>query len=237
MIKQLAHNFFTLLGLRVSRLPKSRPPAGPQGGAKYFNTGKLTPLEENSKELYDRFYSDRTALQQYYDKDRLAFYSMVSEHLRGCGMDLDNKDLLDVGCGTGHLMAEIQTWSKPRSLSGCDFADEAMKFSRERFPECRFFTHDINDPLPSTYDIILCTEVFEHLERPFVAIKNLVNAVRPGGSIAITVPNGRLDTSNEHINFWSPESWKAFLERECQECAVKTSLLGNGANFALIGRS
>jgi 2-polyprenyl-3-methyl-5-hydroxy-6-metoxy-1,4-benzoquinol methylase len=231
--KRLCQGFFARFGLRVMRLPRSGPP----GGGKYFNTGNLQPLEENSRDLYDHFYSDHEVLLQYYDEQRLAFYTAVSDCLRDNGLKLDGKDLLDVGCGTGHLLFELQKWSKPRSLVGCDFSEEAMKFSRERFPGCRFFTHDICGPLPGIYDVVLCTEVLEHLEKPFVAIQHLINAVRPGGHVVITVPNGRLDQLNEHINFWSPESWKAFVERECPDSTVATSLLQAGRyNFALIQR-
>lgn len=229
--KRLFHGFFALFGLRVSHLPRTPPKAGQQ----YFNTGRLTPLEENSLDLYERFYSDHAALDQYYDRQRLAFYSSVSKFLRDIGLKLDTKDVLDVGCGTGHLLSELQQWSCPRSLAGCDFSNSAVQFSCDCFPNCRFFTHDIYDPLPGVYDVILCTEVLEHLEDPFVAVRNISNAVRPGGNIIFTVPNGRLDDLNEHINFWSPESWKVFLERECPGHRLFTSLLNKGCyNIALL---
>jgi 2-polyprenyl-3-methyl-5-hydroxy-6-metoxy-1,4-benzoquinol methylase len=228
-IKRLAHGMFGLFGLRVQRIQK------PRGGERYHHGLNLTPLQHNSRDLYERFYSDDVALEEYFTAHRLSFYTAVSNGIREAGLGLDGKDVLDVGCGTGHLLSEVGTWSKPRSINGCDFSDASIKLSRERFPEGRFFRHDIYDPLPDSYDVVLCTEVVEHLERPFIALKNLLRAVRLGGAMVLTVPNGRLDTAIEHLNFWSPESWKIFVERECPGCSLETAtLLENRFNFALV---
>jgi 2-polyprenyl-3-methyl-5-hydroxy-6-metoxy-1,4-benzoquinol methylase len=210
-------------------------PTRPTGSAKYFNTGLLNPLQENSLELYERFYGDHEALNEYYQGRRLEFYRAVSAQVHASGVCLDNKDVIDVGSGTGHLLSELRQWSKPRRLTGCDFSEEAIKFSRQRFPGCSFFRHDIYVPLPEQFDVVLCTEVLEHLERPYVALANLLGAVRPGGALVLTVPDGRRDTTLEHINFWSPESWKAFIERECPRCRLETATLMKGdVNFGLL---
>lgn len=226
MSKRLIKGLFGLFGLRVSRISKVEP----TGSDRYFNKAYQTPLDENSRELYDRFYADRVALEEYYDTTRLALYSEISQRAKENGVVLDDKDVIDVGCGTGHLLAEFRRWAKPRSMTGCDFSEEGIRFSRERFPGCRFFRHDIYEPLPDSYDVLLCTEVLEHLEYPVKAIRNLINATRRGGVIIITVPNGRLDHLNEHINFWSPESWKVFVEKECPECASVCFTINNGYN-------
>ncbi|MFN0076450.1 MAG: class I SAM-dependent methyltransferase [Prosthecobacter sp.] len=229
--KKLVQDAFALLGLKVSRLAGGKP----SGSDKYFNTGQLTPLEENSKELYDTFYGDHQALEEYYQGYRIEFYSQVSRCVRENGVVLDGKRLLDVGCGTGHLLSELKSWSNPKCMDGCDFSDAAMQYSKAKFPGCHFFVQDITQPIPGQYDVVCCTEVIEHIERPFIALQNLMRVVAPGGCLIVTVPNGRKDTSNEHINFWSPESWKVFLERECPSCAIKTTTLMDGRiNFGLI---
>lgn len=57
-------------------------------------------------------------------------------------------------------------------------------------------------------------EVLEHLEYPDRALQTLTGALRPGGTLLLTVPQGRIDRSRYHINFWSPESWKLFIEAQ-----------------------
>lgn len=39
------------------------------------------------------------------------------------------------------------------------------------------------------FDKIICTEVLEHIDEDYVAIKELYRVLKPGGTIAITVPN------------------------------------------------
>ena len=79
----------------------------------------------------------------------------------------------------------------------------------------KFKYHDIYLPIGKKFDFVLCSEVLEHLEDPYLAYHNLQKSVLDGGSLLITVPNGRLDRSGYHINFWSPESWELFIKNKC----------------------
>lgn len=225
--KRVVQAFLRPFGIHIARIPKVPEPAGAD---KYFNTGALTPFEENSVALYDQFYGDSEALEAYYGEGRTAFYTELSNLLRGKGVVADGRDILDVGCGSGHLLEALQSWSRPRSLSGCDFSQASVEFSQRRLPGCEFFTHDIYQPLLGKFDVVLCTEVIEHLERPARGLRNLLDATRPGGTIVLTTPNGRLDTINEHIHFWSPESWKVFVEDECPGCTIDTTTFRNNHN-------
>lgn len=51
-----------------------------------------------------------------------------------------------------------------------------------------------------------------------VTLKNLIGMVDKSGIALVTVPDGRIDTFEGHINFWSPESWEVFVK----------DLVGNG---------
>ncbi len=226
LLKKCLQKSFGVIGLQISR---KRPEP------KYWGTGKLTPLEENSMDIYDRFYGDREAIEAYYAGDRMEFYREVVAQLKAGGVNPDGKSVLDVGCGVGYLLREISQSFSPSSLSGSDFSEEAMVASREKFPGMTFFQHDICQPLAQKYDIIFCTEVLEHLLNPWEATHHLENALLPGGTLVLTVPEGRKDHSNEHINFWSPESWKAFLDRECSGAkSIDTRVIGGVFNFAVV---
>ena len=110
------------------------------------------------------------------------------------------------------LMALLISEFPSASLTGADFSESKISNCRILYPQIDFEVRDIYNQLKSSYDLILCTEVLEHLLYPDRALKMLLNGINEHGSIFITVPNGRLDSFSGHINFWSPESWKVFLE-------------------------
>ncbi|MCV2368255.1 class I SAM-dependent methyltransferase [Roseateles oligotrophus] len=233
LLKRSIRNFFKFFGLKVSRIASPKPLA-----AKYFNTGELSPHEENSVTLYDSFYKDTSAVEDYYSPERVSFYEGVVRYLKEQGLTLNGKDVADVGCGVGYLLSEIRKNFKPGSLHGYDFSAQAIEYSRKKFCGSSFTIHDIYHTVPSTFDVVFCTEVLEHLEFPHKALAQLEAATRSGGILILTVPNGRVDSLIEHINFWSPESWKAFLQRECptlQLLHVSTLFEGN-VNIAVLRR-
>ncbi len=47
----------------------------------------------------------------------------------------------------------------------------------------------VNIPEPdSSFDAVLCSEVFEHLPDPILALKELVRLLKPGGKLILTAP-------------------------------------------------
>ena len=41
----------------------------------------------------------------------------------------------------------------------------------------------------------------------------MLKSLNTNGKLIISVPDGRIDTFSGHINFWSPESFKIFIEK------------------------
>jgi 2-polyprenyl-3-methyl-5-hydroxy-6-metoxy-1,4-benzoquinol methylase len=230
MFKEIVKKSLKFIGIKVTRIGFKGNPAD-----KYFNSGKLSSIEENSSELYDKFYSDHKVLDKYYDKDRLEFYKNVAGNLQKEGVSLKNKTVLDMGTGVGYLLDEIVKIFDPISLTGADYSVEGINYSKVKFPNINFFVHDVNDPLPEEYDVIFCTEVLEHILDPYTALENLVNGLNSGGILVLTVPDGRKDTIHEHINFWSPESWGSFLTKMVPDANVKNLYINEGSyNYSII---
>src|SRR5262249_22983755 len=84
-------------------------------------------------------------------------------------------------------------------------------------------------------DVVFCIEVLEHLTHPDKALRRLLTMLNTRGVAILTVPNGRLDTFEGHINFWSPESWEVFIREVCNGCVVETGLMDDErTNFAVV---
>jgi len=73
------------------------------------------------------------------------------------------------------------------AYTGVDFSEVAVSMAKQRCPELRFLIHDIvrGDALEVDYDVVICTEVLEHIANDLAVFGNL-----KGGSFFIgTVPD------------------------------------------------
>ncbi|MDH5307584.1 MAG: class I SAM-dependent methyltransferase [Myxococcales bacterium] len=96
--------------------------------------------------------------------------------------------VLDVGCGTGanlRLLAEIGF----RDVMGMDCSQEAIEWCAQKgLPDVA--RGDLRDlPFPEAhFDLVLATDVLEHIEEEATAISELHRVLRPGGTLLVTVP-------------------------------------------------
>lgn len=109
-----------------------------------------------------------------------------------------------------------------------------MDIARKKLPLVNLFQQDLNLPISQKSDIIFCTEVFEHLLEPELVIKNILSTLNPNGYLIITVPDGRKDTYEGHINFWSPENWNIFIKKNAPTFYFETGKFNEKILFALI---
>lgn len=105
--------------------------------------------------------------------------------------DLDFKECVDVGCAQGFLIDKVSRIRSGRLL-GCDISDIVIKENQKRYPRITFFTYDLTRPNQKEkgYDLVICSEVIEHIEDWRCALTNLARMSRR--YLLITVPSGRM---------------------------------------------
>lgn len=94
--------------------------------------------------------------------------------------------VLDVGCGTGAVLAEIQ---KTRDAFGLDFSELALDFGRER--GLLNLVHGNAEQLPfadDEFSAIVTLDTLEHVPDDVKAIAEIVRVLQPGGAAIINVP-------------------------------------------------
>lgn len=188
-----------------------RKKIGMTGVAEFVNDA----IAANSKKNWDNWFSNDKFLKEYATPKRIASYREVIYELEEMGAFLNVKTVLDVGCGTGHFLSELHKLHPSLKLYGSDFSEESVKISKNALPNAEFFILDVYNITPDfneKYDLVICSEVLEHLLQPEEALKNIFSLLSENGKLVLAVPNGRIDTYGGHINFWSPESWKVFVE-------------------------
>ena len=153
---------------------------------------------------------------------------VIFNHMKDNGLFTETMSVLDVGCGFGNLLNLISDQYPETSLLGTDFSESKIYHLKGIYPNINFKVHNIYDSLEQTYDLIICTEVLEHLLYPRNALVRLIEGMSDSGKIFITIPNGRIDTFIGHINFWSLESWNVFLEENVTaNYHIETGLTSN----------
>jgi glycosyltransferase involved in cell wall biosynthesis len=110
-------------------------------------------------------------------------HSMMLEMLDGAAP----ARVLDVGCSGGLLAEHIR--ARGHYVVGVDYLE--IPGVRERTDE--FYEADLNYPLPpkvgGSYDVVIAGDIIEHLYRPGEALKQMREALRPGGQVLLSVPN------------------------------------------------
>lgn len=106
--------------------------------------------------------------------------------------DLKNKEVLDVGCGNGFLGSHLKSLGAKRA-DGCDISSMAITEASEVLDVakvCDFETESIVQALNNKqYDIVVATELIEHLFHPGYFLENIKPLIKPGGFLILTTPN------------------------------------------------
>ena len=108
----------------------------------------------------------------------------------------DNLDILDYGCGPGHDLVGIATYSRPKSLMGVDVSQKAINLAKQRLSLHKFKivvkAELLNEQnyLPSdSFDYIHSSGVLHHVEDLVDVLNKLRKSLRKNGRIRIMVYN------------------------------------------------
>ena len=111
--------------------------------------------------------------------------------------------VLDCGCGLGWFLKVLDEVT-PCRLTGIDNDMVRLRRARaEMSPGVSLALGSVTR-LPyddGTFDKVILSEVLEHIEDDSSALREVVRVVKPGGTLAITVPN------HDYPFLWDPINW------------------------------
>ena len=134
--------------------------------------------------------------------------------------------VLDAGCGEGFGVHELARRDPSLVLAGIDLDAEAVAYAEARFGDVASFMRGSVLELPcdaGAFDLVLCSEVLEHLSAPERAIAEMKRVART--HVLITVPlEPYFQALNDiaqwlgisgdpgHVQFWNHAVFQAFIE-------------------------
>ncbi len=112
----------------------------------------------------------------------------------------DARRILDLGCCTGALGSTLKT-RQGCEVVGIEHEPEYARDAGERLD--RVLVADLEElDLTSQgladFDCLIAADVLEHLRDPWSVLKRLTSALRPGGTVVVSLPNVRHWTT-----FWA----------------------------------
>jgi 2-polyprenyl-3-methyl-5-hydroxy-6-metoxy-1,4-benzoquinol methylase len=130
-----------------------------------------------SQEKYDRLWAeswgDQYRLGPVHRRQREAFVKLITR--------LNPESVLDVGCGSGDNLAALAQALPHLVLAGADVSQEALGFAARRLPGARLSQLDLQkEKLDDKFDLVLCSQVVEHLIDDMTGFRNLALMAKNG---------------------------------------------------------
>ncbi|MEW6357606.1 MAG: class I SAM-dependent methyltransferase [Planctomycetota bacterium] len=126
--------------------------------------------------------------------------------------------LIDIGCGVGKLMARIGE-GRVNRMVGFDLMN-AGEVIRKKSPGA-MFAQSSAEAVPAANgvaDIVVCSEVMEHLRNPEKTVQECFRVLRPGGLLVATVPNAAILPETPNPFVWMERLLTPFSDiRKCHK--------------------
>jgi len=137
------------------------------------------------------------------------------------------KKVLDVGCGEGYLLSYLDSRITDWQVEGFDIEAEVVSQAAQKLPSVTLKVKSIYDSGYPTeeFDLVLCNEVLEHLERPTEALSELKRLSHKW--VILSVPNepyfSICSNSKDHCNKWSKNEFVNLVSKYFKVIKVVTS--------------
>lgn len=154
----------------------------------------------------------------YGHKKKLEFIlNVIKDYSKSNSKPSSEMKILDFGCGNGTAVS-FEVAALGVQLTGVDFHSDSINFANanNRFPNAKFVhaNEDTILELGEYFDVIICSDVIEHLPDPESTLKKIRDVHKDGGILVGAIPNGYGPFEIEKfVSKWTRLEWivgKAF---------------------------
>lgn len=159
------------------------------------------------------------------------FISDFQRKFLGILTEIKPQSILEMGCGEGFLLSSIKKRFPSIPLLGEDNLETALTAGRTLWPDLDLRPGDIYqiDQPDHYWDVVIASEVLEHLDRPEAALQEMKRVAKR--YLLLSVPHEplfrlsnfargrhlrRFGNHPEHINLWSRDGFTKFVGRQAQ---------------------
>ena len=143
--------------------------------------------------------------------------------------------ICDLGCGNGYLAGKLAALGY--DVTGVDASPSGIEIARHTYAQAKFIFAAVDGSLPQdaqagTFDLVVSSDVIEHLYRPADLLEAAARVLKPKGQILIGTPyhgylknlalglSGRMDAhfcvldDGGHIKFFSVKTLSTLLKQQ-----------------------
>ena len=145
---------------------------------------KTSMKDDNKMYFYESIADHFDSIMNMYDTNKrlnVVFHELLNE-------SIENKNILDAGCGTGWF----SKWACDRKakVTSMDLGENLLKKTAQKCSSKIIIGSVLKMPFEdNTFDIIISSEVIEHVTEPYLALKEMYRVLKPEGTLIITTPN------------------------------------------------
>jgi len=117
------------------------------------------------------------------------------------GIELRGREFLEVGCGLGYFSQ--MAYKKGANVTAVDIGDRLVEITKKKIPHAKILVASAAD-LPfkdECFDIVLSTEVIEHVEDQKKTLSEQMRVLKKGGYLVLTTPNRLLKPLFDLLSF------------------------------------
>jgi len=173
----------------------------------YCNTSFSIPRIKNTDKIYNLIYKNTGKNVSAYDRyfrysneiltkknpllwltNQEPAYWGAHEAISNILKDFPNARLLEVGSGLGYFTYAL--YKSGYNITGLDISQEAVDKANKKYGNYYIYADATTyNQKVEKYDIIILTEVIEHLNEPIEFLQNLLSLLKDNGHIVLTTPN------------------------------------------------
>jgi ubiquinone/menaquinone biosynthesis C-methylase UbiE len=130
----------------------------------------------------------------------------------------DYPHILDCACGRGFYLKYYRTVSQTVKLVGLELEDEIIRKAQANVGQLPHITLNRANiyqlPYPdAAFDGVILSEILEHIEEDVRGLKEVFRVLKPGGVVAITVPNANYPFWWDPINKTLEKVFHSHIQR------------------------
>jgi 2-polyprenyl-3-methyl-5-hydroxy-6-metoxy-1,4-benzoquinol methylase len=131
-------------------------------------------------------------------------FGLIQSELKACDSIQKVDCVVDLGCGNGDLIKKLSESFSQIELIGIEPSGTGFDISKAKNKYSLIIKSDItldrlSDRALERADVVVCTEVLEHLDNPNELLLALSSAVKKGTKLLVTVPGGPRSKFDQHI--------------------------------------